>query len=323
MRLNHPSRGVDDGSYFFRGDSSTIQPFVNSWLANPANLRQALLTANNFQSALNNFVHGLYLSDYWIKQKITQVMTQVHNLCYFTLYNYGYKFQNMKTFSERLIAAMTEAGLSQGQLAEAVGISQPAIQKMTSGKTNGSRKMVELAGALGVKPEWLSTGEGPMRNDGQQPKVREVLVTEDFYRVDVLDVQASAGPGSMVSSDFIETIRAIEYTSEKGRALFGSIPAELVKVITVRGDSMEGTIDPGDEIFVNTGIRGFDGDGIYVFVFGNTLHVKRLQMHKDQLLVISDNTRYKEWYIEDSDHDRFHIMAKVLIKQTIAYKRFG
>ena len=229
----------------------------------------------------------------------------------------------MKTFSERLNAAMNAAGLSQAQLADMVGVSQPAIQKMAAGKTSGSRKMVELARALGVQAEWLSNGSGPMRNDGQQPAAPAVTTPSNVYRVDVLDVQASAGPGTMLSADFVETIRAIEYTPEKGRALFDSIPPESVKVITVRGDSMEGTIDPGDEIFVNVAVRGFDGDGIYVFVFGNTMHVKRLQMHKDRILVISDNAKYKEWYIEDGELDKFHIMAKVLIKQTIAYKRFG
>nr|DAU05324.1 MAG TPA: hypothetical protein [Caudoviricetes sp.]DAV55974.1 MAG TPA: hypothetical protein [Caudoviricetes sp.]DAY85853.1 MAG TPA: hypothetical protein [Caudoviricetes sp.] len=39
---------------------------------------------------MNNFVHGFYLSDYWINEKITQVMGIVHNLCYFTLHNLGY-----------------------------------------------------------------------------------------------------------------------------------------------------------------------------------------------------------------------------------------
>lgn len=229
----------------------------------------------------------------------------------------------MKTFSERLTAAMAAAGLSQAQLADMVGVSQPAVQKMAAGKTNGSRKMVELARALGVQAEWLSNGSGPMRVDGQQPTVPLVATPSNIYRVEVLDVQVSAGPGTMLSADFVETIRAIEYTPEKGRALFDSIPSESVKVITVRGDSMEGTIDPGDEIFVNVAVRGFDGDGVYVFVFGNTMHVKRLQMHKDRILVISDNAKYKEWYIEDEELDKFHIMAKVLIKQTIAYKRFG
>ncbi|MDA6210398.1 helix-turn-helix transcriptional regulator, partial [Escherichia coli] len=46
----------------------------------------------------------------------------------------------MKTFAERLNAAMSSAGLSQAQLADMVGVSQPAIQKMSSGKTTGSRK---------------------------------------------------------------------------------------------------------------------------------------------------------------------------------------
>lgn len=60
--------------------------------------------------------------------------------------------------------------------------------------------------------------------------------------MDVLDVKASAGPGTLVTSDFIETIRAIEYTNEQARALFGNRPATHVKVITVNGDSMDGTI---------------------------------------------------------------------------------
>ncbi|HHL2824734.1 TPA: XRE family transcriptional regulator [Citrobacter murliniae] len=228
-----------------------------------------------------------------------------------------------ETIADRLNMAMELSGMSQGALAKASGVAQPTIWRLTSGNAHGSTKIVEIANALGVRAEWLSTGEGSMRADGQSSVEKVEKLNSDIYRVDVLDVHASAGPGSMLSTDFVETIRAIEYTAEKGHALFGSIPQSMVKVITVRGDSMEGTIDPGDEIFVNVGVREFDGDGIYVFVFGNTLHVKRLQMHKDKLLVLSDNTRYREWYIDDGDLDQFHIMAKVLIKQTIEYKRFG
>ncbi|WAH54573.1 helix-turn-helix transcriptional regulator [Pseudescherichia vulneris] len=230
----------------------------------------------------------------------------------------------MKTnLAERLKFARKEKGLTQKALADLIGVSQAAIQKIETGKAAQTTKIVDLADSLGVSATWLSGGDGPMSINAVEKVEREADYGTDSYRVDVLDVQASAGPGTMLSNDFIETIRAIEYTPEKGRALFGSIPAASVKVITVRGDSMEGTIDPGDEIFVNVSVRGFDGDGIYVFVFGNTMHVKRLQMHKDKLLVLSDNERYKEWYIEDGDMERFHIMAKVLIKQTIAYKRFG
>ena len=230
----------------------------------------------------------------------------------------------MKTnLAERLKQARINKGLTQKSLADLIGVSQAAIQKIETGKAANTTRLVDLAKALNVRPEWLSGGNGPMGDDSSLQEPEPEYDVKMTYRVDVLDVQASAGPGTMLTADFIETIRAIEYTPEKGRALFGSLPQSQVKVITVRGDSMEGTIDPGDEIFVNVGVRDFDGDGIYVFVFGNTLHVKRLQMHKDRMLVLSDNDRYKEWYIEEEDHDRFHIMAKVLIKQTVAYKRFG
>ncbi|EKT0182569.1 helix-turn-helix transcriptional regulator [Escherichia coli] len=228
-------------------------------------------------------------------------------------------------FSERLGHAMNVAGYTQARLAKDVGMAQSSVNKLLKG-ANGSRKTVEIASVLGVRPEWLSTGQGEMLESG----IREANtlcqikpVMNEVYRVDVLDVKASAGPGSLVTSDFIETIRAIEYTTEQARALFGNRPADNVKVITVNGDSMDGTISPGDQIFVDTGVTHFDGDGVYVFVFGKTLHVKRLQMQRDRLAVISDNPIYEKWYVESEDEDQFYVMAKVLLRQSIEYKRFA
>lgn len=62
-----------------------------------------------------------------------------------------------------------------------------------------------------------------------------------------------------------------------------------IRIINVRGDSMSGTIEPGDLLFVDITVKSFDGDGIYAFLYDDTAHVKRLQMMKDKLLVISDN----------------------------------
>lgn len=228
-------------------------------------------------------------------------------------------------FSERLAQAMKYAGYTQGRLAKDVGMAQSSVNKLLK-EANGSRKTVEIASVLGVRPEWLSTGEGEMAAGGTREPTALYQVKSSLngiYRVDVLDVKASAGPGTIVTSDFIETIRAIEYTTEQARALFGNRPATHVKVITVNGDSMDGTISPGDQIFVDTGVTHFDGDGVYVFVFGKTLHVKRLQMQRDRLAVISDNPIYEKWYVEAGDEDSFYVMAKVLLRQSIDYKRFA
>ncbi|MCM8196840.1 XRE family transcriptional regulator [Enterobacter hormaechei] len=228
-------------------------------------------------------------------------------------------------FSERLAQAMKHAGYTQGRLAKDVGMAQSSVNKLLK-EANGSRKTVEIASVLGVRPEWLSTGEGEMASSSVRETTALYQVKPSLngiFRVDVLDVKASAGPGSIVTSDFIETIRAIEYTTEQARALFGNRPAAHVKVITVNGDSMDGTISPGDQIFVDTGVTHFDGDGVYVFVFGKTLHVKRLQMQRDRLAVISDNPIYEKWYVEPEDEDAFYVMAKVLLRQSVDYKRFA
>ncbi|AWQ43701.1 MULTISPECIES: XRE family transcriptional regulator [Enterobacter cloacae complex] len=228
-------------------------------------------------------------------------------------------------FSERLAQAMKHAGYTQGRLAKDVGMAQSSVNKLLK-NANGSRKTVEIASVLGVRPEWLSAGEGEMASSSAREPTALCQVKSSLngvYRVDVLDVKASAGPGSIATSDFIETIRAIEYTTEQARALFGNRPASHVKVITVNGDSMDGTISPGDQIFVDTSVTHFDGDGVYVFVFGKTLHVKRLQMQRDRLAVISDNPIYEKWYVEPEDEDAFYVMAKVLLRQSVDYKRFA
>ncbi|HDY3609433.1 TPA: helix-turn-helix transcriptional regulator [Klebsiella michiganensis] len=229
------------------------------------------------------------------------------------------------TFADRLTEAMKTAGFTQGSLAKLVGMSQSSIWKLTSGAATGSRKTVELAKALNVRPEWLASGELPKQdNNAEQPSMNiDSVSTLGIYRVDLLDIQASAGPGTFLASEFIETIRAIEFTEDHARSMFGNRPASSIKVITVTGDSMEGTIDPGDFIFVDTTINYFEGDGIYVFVFGKTIHIKRLQMQKNCLVVLSDNKLYNPWQIDSTDEDQFHVLAKVLVKQSAAIKRFA
>ncbi|WP_336658173.1 helix-turn-helix transcriptional regulator [Leclercia adecarboxylata] len=142
----------------------------------------------------------------------------------------------------------------------------------------------------------------------------------DVYRVDVMDVSASAGNGNS-TRDFIEVISSIEYVTEEARNLFGHRPANQVKLINVRGDSMQGTIEPGDLIFVDVGVNHFDGDGIYVFDFSGDIFVKRLQKIKTQLHVLSDNPLYREWQITDAEMDMLHVCGKVLLSQSQQFRR--
>lgn len=228
-----------------------------------------------------------------------------------------------ESFSQRLALACDKAGMAvhgrQAEIASRLKVTPKAVSKWFNGESVPRREAMDnLAKLLGTTPAYLN---GYSNDDNILRKhMRKNL---DFYRVDVLDVQASAGPGTYVANEFVEKIRAIEYTTEQARSLFNGRSQDIVKVITVRGDSMEGTINPGDEIFVDVSVSCFDGDGVYVFVYGRTLHVKRLQMQKDKLAVISDNDRYERWYIENNEEENLHVMAKVLLRQSIDYKRFS
>ncbi|HAT7515127.1 TPA: helix-turn-helix transcriptional regulator [Kluyvera ascorbata] len=227
-----------------------------------------------------------------------------------------------ETLAERLNQAMEQSGMSQGALAKASGVAQPTIWRLTSGNARGSTKIVEIANALGVRTEWLSTGIGPMRADGQQPTfIAPVKTDPNIFRVDVLDLTFSAGPGSFMISEFVEVLHAIEFTTEHARSLFGNRSQDDVKVMTVDGDSMNPTIRSGDRLFFDISVRNFKVDGVYAFVFGQHFHVKRLQMQGLQLAVLSDNPAYKDWYVTEETQDQLYIMGKALIHESIAYNK--
>ena len=228
-----------------------------------------------------------------------------------------------ETLADRINAAMNAADMSQGALAKASGVAQPTIWRLTSGNAQGSTKIVEIANALGVRSEWLSTGAGPMRADGQQPAAPVVTTPSNVYRVEVMNLSVSAGPGT-VNSEFVEVLRSVEYSPEDARLMFDGRKQEQVRIINVRGDSMSGTIEPGDLLFVDISVNNFDGDGIYAFLYDDTAHVKRLQKMKDKLLVISDNKSYTPWDpIERDEMNRVFVFGKVIGSMPQTYRKHG
>ena len=68
------------------------------------------------------------------------------------------------TYSDRLELAMTEAKKSISDLAAAMGISYQAVRKAVKGESNAfsAENNAKAARFLGVRPDWLATGEQPM-----------------------------------------------------------------------------------------------------------------------------------------------------------------
>lgn len=212
--------------------------------------------------------------------------------------------------------------MTQKTLGDAVGVSQAAIQKIETGRAAQTTKLLDIAKALRVRPEWLSSGTGTMRADGEDDK-KPSHINHDVFRVDILDLAVSAGPG-VVNQEFVEILRSVEYAPAEARHMFDGRKAENIRIINVRGDSMSGTIEPGDLLFVDISVKSFDGDGIYAFLYDETAHVKRLQKMKDKLLVISDNKSYAAWDpIEKDEMNRVLVFGKVIGSMPQTYRKHG
>lgn len=229
------------------------------------------------------------------------------------------------SFSDRLNTAMQRAGYTQFALAKAVGMAQSSINQLLN-KAGGSRKTVEIAKVLGVRAEWLASGEGPMLPSEQYSVEHLIgtndLTTNDSYTVDLMDIEYSCGPGSY-NSDFPDIIRSISLEPEFALSIFGGRPASSMKAINAQGDSMQGTIDPEDLVFIDVTVKKFEGDGVYAFTFGGSSHIKRLQKIKNYLIVLSDNPAYKEWKIDESEEEQLFIDGKVIVSWPMKLRRFA
>ncbi|QIH65054.1 phage repressor protein [Enterobacteriaceae bacterium A-F18] len=156
---------------------------------------------------------------------------------------------------------MNMASLSQAQLAERVGISQPAVQKMASGKTTGSRKMVEIARALNVRPEWLSAGIGAMKvSDDALPPENEwgtvdawdknTPLPADEVEVPFLkDIEFACGSGRVQEED--HNGFKLRFSKATLRRVGANTDGTGVLCFPAVGNSMEPLIPDGATVAIN------------------------------------------------------------------------
>lgn len=215
---------------------------------------------------------------------------------------------------------------TQRSFAEKAGLDPTVVSRMLYpvGKANkrniGEQAARQIEDALQVSRGWMD-GLTESKMNAVNLTHGSATISNDVYRVEVLDLNVSAGCGTYMLSDYVEVLYAIEFTTEHAKSLFGNRNPDDVKVMTVHGDSMSPTLMSGDRLFVDISVRHFLTDGVYSFVYGKTFHVKRLQMQGTKLAVLSDNPAYEKWYVEEGTQDQFFVMGKALIHESIQYNK--
>jgi len=223
--------------------------------------------------------------------------------------------------------------------AEEVGIPPSQLSQLSSdrgvrniGDVMARRIEESLALSRGWmdSPKWDASNETPMLNYSLvEPSVEKFTLhsepesyPDQKYRLEVLDTEFSCG-GGRLNSEYPEVIRSIELDPEEAKRMFGGRQASSLKIATAMGDSMLGSIFPGELVVLDVTVKRFISDGIYAFVYGDNFHIKRLQLLKDRMIVISDNASYERWEVTNEDEELFHIQGFVVGKWQMSYTRLG
>ena len=189
------------------------------------------------------------------------------------------------SFAARLKQAMAMRNLKQETLAEAAGVSQNTIHKLTSGKAQSTRKLIEIAAALGVSPVWLQTGEGapaarsavsvadgsPLVLEPLHPWDSDTPLDEDEVELPLYkEVEMSAGAGRTAVRE-IEG-RKLRFSYATLRASGVDPSAAICAQLT--GNSMEPLIMDGSTIGVDTATTHITDGEIYALEHDGMLRVK-------------------------------------------------
>ena len=217
---------------------------------------------------------------------------------------------------DRLKQARAAKKLSQARLAEIVGVSQASIMYIENGRNKGSTKIIDIAKALDVSPDWLLHGKELGNAEILDTKINEwddnTTIPDDIVAIPYLNgFSLSAGTGA-VNSD-------IPYDGAKlwfSKSFLKRRCADITKVfsINVRGDSMSPRFDEGGVVVIDSLNNTFEDGKVFAVHYDGQDFIKTLRwMPGGMILVESENPVYRAFEVPAEELN--------IIGRVIAYQR--
>ncbi|SUA93490.1 putative transcriptional regulator [Neisseria mucosa] len=228
------------------------------------------------------------------------------------------------TFKSRLQLLWPDSTLE--EIASKIDMSYMGLNKVFA--KDGLPKaetLIKIQDVTGCDLNWLLTGKGVPYLDRARPENAGAFPVSDtgagavdtlgnpvdlreFVFIPRYSVEAAAGHGQTVSDEkplFCMAFR--RYWIEN----YVTRQTDKLSVIAVKGDSMEGILNHGDNILINHA-ETEPRDGLYVLRIGNDLFVKNIQRLPGRLLVKSANPLYEPFEIDlTADNTDIAIIGRV------------
>ena len=203
----------------------------------------------------------------------------------------------MSTFSDRLVRAREQRGLTQKKLAELLNITPTRLNYWEKGKREPDVMMIKnISRALDINPNYLlglddyfktsnsnihitkynsldEIATATVNNvidfeyvQSQKRKSQKIIgigAAENFSRMPYYDVPASAGTGQY-----------LDYSTMRMVSVDGDIPGNADYILKVSGDSMEPQFKDGEFVYVNKS-PVLNPEDVGIFYYENNVYIKK------------------------------------------------
>lgn len=163
----------------------------------------------------------------------------------------------------------------------------------------------------GSYSQFNSSSNNDISTEEQQTAyLQRQLNDPNVASIPMYDVECAAGSGR----DFTEEKVLGYFHMDRGVLAELKLPAESGAWVRARGDSMVGTIDDGDYVFVDFTQRDPGREGVYLILMDGERRIKRMQrVAGGGWLLISDNNRYDKELIAPDKKQFVEVLGRCLV----------
>ncbi|MCC6478059.1 MAG: helix-turn-helix transcriptional regulator [Sphingomonadaceae bacterium] len=209
---------------------------------------------------------------------------------------------------ERLDERLEAAGLTQSELARRVGVTQPTIAGLKSGRSQGSKYIDRIARELGTTAAYL-TGETDDPAKGAVPVPSADVLSDRLDLVGLREIDLTLGMGATYLDVPVTT--AIRYFSRDWLRAYTKADPDHLFFAQGIGDSQSPTILDSDLLLIDVSQNHLNlHDKFWAVAYGQMGAVRRLRGKPDgSIEMLCDNPLVRDDVAYDGE---LHVIGRVV-----------